>query len=209
MLLIFKQAASGVAAGTLGIAFGLSGVAGTTGKADIHLGLPDITSIEINVFGIADVHFGLVGIPIGFLTRTGTLDTRLDLMGFGGFGDTRALDIVFGLSGTVGSTLQGNGTLGINLGLSASLIPSGIGTLTTVLGLSGSPTISGGTITPTGSAGISLRLTAIPVMAMNGLADISLDLDGLGTALTPIDSQATQMRLTFSADQIRTFFRKG
>lgn len=209
MLLLFKAAPAGVAAGTLGITFGLSGIAGTTGTADIHFGLSPITSIELNVFGTADIHFGLSGIPLGFLTRAGTVDTQLNLAGFGGFGDTRTVGIVLGLSGTIGTTLQGNGVLGINLGLSANGIPSGAGVLRTILGLTGTPTISGGTITPTGSVGISMDLVAIPVMVANALADLTLDLQGVGVLAIPFENQARTMRLSFSADEIRTFFRKG
>jgi len=207
MLLLLKSVVSGAAAASLGITLGLSGVAGTSATLDLHAGLTPPESVELNIFVTPDVHFGLSGISAGFVSNSATLNTLANLSGVGGFTATPTLALLMGLSGTVGGTLQGNASAGITCGLSGLLqvLPSAVQTI--LCGLTGIPTLSGGTLTPTASIPLTLSLAGQPVSVAGAICDLTLDLTG--TAQFAIPTLATQMRLSFSADEIRTFFRRG
>lgn len=209
MLLLLKAAPSGVAAATLGLGFGLSGIAGTQASLGVVIGLSAPTSVEVNVFGIPDIHFGLTGISVGFLTRTASLSTVMDLTPQGGFGSSPTLSILMGLSGTVGTFLQATATPAITMGLTANLASPSSATLSTVFTIAGSPTISGGTISTAATHTIQMTLNGVPLFVDRSSLDVDLGLTGIGTLAIPFENQARTMRLSFSADEIRTFFRKG
>jgi len=207
MLLLLKSAASGVAAASLGISLGLSGIAGTTATLDIHAGLTPPESVELNIFGTPDVHFGLSGISSGFVSNSATLDSNLSLNAFGGFGSSPTLSLLLGLSGTVGGTLQGNAVAGILHGLTGALSVLPSATETILCGLTGTPTLSGGTLTPTGSVAITLTLSGQAVATATAVCGTQLNLSATGQYA--ILTLATQMIVSFSTDEIVTFFRKG
>lgn len=209
MLLLFKAAPAGVAAATLGIGFGLSGIAGTQASLGVVVGLTPPESIELNVFVTPDIHFGLSAISLGFLTRTASLSTVLDLAPQGGFGSSPTLGILMGLSGTMGSFLQGTATPAITMGLTANLATQATATLRTNLSIAGSPTISGGTISTAATHTIQMSLNGAPIFVDQTSLDIDLDASATGVIVIPFENQARTMRLSFSADEIRTFFRKG
>jgi hypothetical protein len=209
MLLLLKAAPTGVAAATLGLGFGLSGIAGTQASLGVVIGLSAPNSVEVNVFGIQDIHFGLNAISVGFLTRNANLSTALDLTPEGGFGASPTIGILMGLSGTVGTFLQGTATPAITMGLTANLASPSSASLTTVFTIAGSPTISGGTISTAATHTIQMTLNGAPLFVDRSSLDMDLGLTGIGILAIPFESQARTMRLSFSADEIRTFFRKG
>jgi hypothetical protein len=209
MLLLLKTAAGGAVSANLGINFGLSSVSGPQASLGLLISLQSPTSVELQVTNTQDIHFGLTSISAGFLTRSATVDAHLDLGSTSGYAETSNLGITFGLSGTVGSTLQGIASPGISFGLTGSLQSIHSAALTTNLGIAGAATISGGTVNVAASIGLQLNLATAPVMTSVASADMDLDLHGIGLALTPTTSQVATMRLTFEADQIRTFFRRG
>jgi hypothetical protein len=163
--------------------------------------------IELNVFGAAAVKIGVSGIPIGFLTSSGNASISVTTTGFGGFGFLARGDIRFNVTGTVGSTLQGIGIA------SLTFTDAGAGRIqtpasaSTRLDVAGTPSLSGGTLTPAGSTGITLTVGGSAGFSETALADIQFDVQGTG--FPEIVGLATQMRLSFSCDEIRTFFRKG
>ena len=207
MLLLLRGVVSGATAATLGLSLGLSGVAGTTATLSTQVGLTQPTTVELNVFASPDIKIGLTGIPVGFLSRSATLDSQLGLAAVGGFGQIPTLTLTLGLSGTVGSFLQGLANPAITHGLSASGTISGASNLRTFLALSGSPTVSGGTVTPSASTGLQLSLAGTAVLSTQSILDITHDLTGAG--ITKVPNLATDMRLSFETDEIRLFFRKG
>lgn len=207
MLLLLRSVASGAAAASLGITLGLSAVAGTTATLNVTLGLTPPESIELNVFATPDIHFGLSGISSGFVSNSAILDTHLNLPAMGGFTASPTLGILIGLSGTVGGTLQGNASADIHCGLTGSLQVVPGATQTIVCGLAGTPTVSGGTLTPTANVDLIFTLAGQPVSLSAALCDLKLDLAAAGQFAIP--TLATQMRLTFSSDEIRTFFWRG
>jgi len=117
------------------------------------------------------------------------------------------MNITLGLSGTVGSFLQSTATPDITLGVTASGVTPGVGSLSTVLALAGAPQLSGGTLTPTASAGLQLTLVGSSVMGAGSLVNTTLNLTGVPAIKIP--NLATEMRLSFETDEIRLFFRKG
>lgn len=207
MLLLLKSPAAGTAAATLGLTLGLSAIPGTTATLGISASLTTPTAVEVNLFGIQDIHLGLVGIPVGFLTRSASFDTQLGMVATGGFGVSPVMDITLGLSGTVGSFLQSTATPGIALGLTGAAVTPSSAILTTVLGLSGAPEVSGGTLTPSATAGLQLSLAGSPVIGASSIVDATLGLTGIPAIKIP--NLATEMRLSFTTDEIRLFFRKG
>lgn len=207
MLLLLKSPATGLAAATVGISLGLTAIAGTTASLGITLGLTPPESVELNVFVTPDIRIGLTAISSGFLTRTATLTTNLDLPASGGFGASPVMDIHMGLSGTVGLFLQAAATPAITLGLTGAGVVPGRASLSTVLGLSGAPDVSGGTVNPSASLSHTLTLTA--GLTGLGFGTLGMVMDITGTGQYAIPTLATQMRLSFSADEIRTFFRRG
>ena len=207
MLLLLKSPASGAAAASLGLTLGLSAIAGTTANLGITLGLTPPESIELNVFVTPDIKFGVSAISSGFLTRSATLDTQLNLLPVGGYGASPTMTLLMGLSGTVGSFLQANATPGITCGLTANPASPGAATLDTVLTISGAPMVSGGTVTPTAvlthTLGLSAALTGL------GFATTDILMDLTGTPIAKVPNLATNMRLSFEADEIRLIFRRG
>lgn len=209
MLLLLKSPASGIAAATCSLSLGLSAVAGATATLSLIAGLTPPESVELNVFVTPTLNLGLTAIPVGFLTRSSTVSLQLPLAATGGFGSPVNLSLALGLSGTVGSFLQGTATETLVLGLTGAGANPGVATLSAQLGLIGAPTVSGGTLTPTASLPLTLSLAGVPVMISGAIVDMTLALQGTGIASIPLINQAVGMRLTFEADEIRTFFRKG
>lgn len=207
MLLLLKSVVSGAAAATLGLTLGLSGIAGTTATLTINAGLTPPESVELNVFATPDIHVGLSGISSGFVSNSAVLTTNLNLPALGGFTASPTLSLLLGLSGTVGGTLQGNASAGITCGLTGGLYALPSATETIVCGLTGIPTLSGGTLTPTASIPLTLSLSGQSVMIDAAICGLVLNLTATGQYAIP--TLATQMRLSFSSDEIRTFFRRG
>lgn len=212
MLLLLRSAPSGSPAANLGITLGLAGIAGPTAALAITLGLGAPNSVELNVFATPDVRFGLTGISTGFVTRSANVDLHTDLVAFGGFGEHANCDVLMGLTGTsaAGGFLQGTAALGTTLGLTGSVQIVGITAAPDIhLSIAGLPTISGGTVSSAATLDTRLSLNGAPVLTSIAAADIHLDMHGTGIALTSTSSPAASMRLTFEADEIRTFFRRG
>jgi len=207
MLLLLRSAASGLPAGNAGIQFGVNGIAGPVATAGISFGVPSPTSIEINVFANAGLQLEAIGIPVGFLSSSGNADLHLSAVGSGGYGFVANADIRFTVTGTVGSTLQGVGNANIALGGAGAAIATTTAGVSLFLNITGAATISGGTLTPSGSTKIALSLNGNSVLGTSTLADIHFDVHGQG--FPQIVGLATQMRLSFSCDEIRTFFRRG
>lgn len=208
MLLLLRSAVGGAVTANLGIAFGLAAVPGTTANLGIQMGLAAPTSVELNIFNTQDLHFGLTSIPVGFLTRSANVDAHLDLIATGGFGEHAAFGIQMGLAGTVGSSFTSAANLGIAMGLTGALASSNTAIQGLKLDLSGAPTISGGTLTPTANLGFTLGLVAGPV-ALGSQANLDMTFALQSAPSTSVLNLATEMRLSFSADEIRLFFRKG
>jgi hypothetical protein len=209
MLLLLRSPPSGTPAAVVAIGLGLAAFGSTTtASVGTSFGLT-LSSIEINVS--ADVGFAnkLTGISVGFLSAPATaIPIAFGLPAGGGFGAVTQLTTLFGLSGTIGTTLQGTATPAISFGLPAapSIVTSANPRIT--LALAGSPiTVSGGTITPTAVAGITLSLNGFAIPLATAVCDIATDISG--TPITSVLNLATQMRLSFEADEIRLFFRKG
>lgn len=207
MLLLLKSPASAAAAATCSLGLGLSAVAGTTATLTLVAGLTPPESVELKVFVTPTLNLGLTAIPVGFLTRTAIASLQLSLAAAGGFGSPTNLSLLLGLSGTVGSTLQGTAIETLVLGLTSAGTNPAIGTLTAQLGLTGAPTISGGTVTPSASLPLVLSLAGVPVMVSTAICDLTTTLTGDGGSKVP--NLARDMRLSFSSDETRLFFRKG
>jgi len=207
MLLLLRSAASGLPAGNAGITLGTVGIAGPVGAASITFGVPAPTNLEINVFAAASLSVTAAGIPVGFVSGTATGDLHLSLIGFGGFGFVARGDITLGVAGTVGSTLQGIGNASTTLGGTGAPLATTTAGVSLFLNLSGAATISGGTLTPSATTAIQLSINGSAVLGT--LASGDIDINVAGTGYPQIVGLATQMRLSFSCDEIRTFFRKG
>lgn len=184
MLLLLRSAPSGVAAASLGINLGLSGIAGPVASLGLSLDLTPPNSVELNVTATPDIHFGISAISSGFLSRTASVDITHGLTAAAAFIDTPTVGIVFGLSGTVGSFLQNSATFAITFGVTGQVSAAPTAVLNTVLGLSGAPIISGGTITPTASVAMALGIaTPTAVFAANGACSINFTLTATGLQL--------------------------
>lgn len=208
LALLLKSSAGGSPVANLGITFGLSAISGVLANLDMHLDLLPPNAVELQVTNTQDIHFGLTSIPIGFLTRSANLDSTLGLIAVGGFAEHATLTIQMGLAGTVGTSFTSAANVGIVMGLTGSLASANTASPDIKLGLSGAPTISGGTLTPSANLGMNFGLTASqPGFVAQANLDVKLDLQAIAGIFVP--TLATQMRLSFSADEIRTFFRKG
>lgn len=209
MLLLFKPAVT-LPAASLGIVLGLSGAgSGVTATLTTNIGLTAPTSIELRVNVTPDIHLGLVGIPVGFKSGVANIPLQIGINSKGGFGEVATPAILMGLSGTVGSFFDGgNVTLGTALGLSGNAAPSVNATPTIKLGITGTPTVSDGTVTPTATTGIVLGVTGSGFFANQAIADITFDLNGTGATQAPPTVTIASMALTFEADSMRMFFRK-
>jgi len=208
VLLLLRSPPSGSPAAVASIGFGLTAAgSASTATLSFSLGLT-LSAIEINVS--ADVGFTnqLTGISAGFLSAPATLiPVAINVSASGGFGSVTTLTTLFGLTGTVGSTLQGQANSAMTFGLSGSPIIVSPATVGLNLGLTAAATLSGGTLTPTAQVGIRLDLTAASFLGSQAICDTQFGLQGTG--FPQIVGLATQMRLSFSSDEIRTFFRKG
>jgi hypothetical protein len=209
MLLLLRSPPSGATAAIAAIGLGLV-AAGSIGTANLStsFGLT-LSGVELNVTG--DVGFAnkLTGISVGFLSAPATaIHMAFGLPAGGGFGAITQLTTLLGLTATVGSTLQGTAISTIGFGLTTAPKIAVTANPTIGLALAGSPiTVSGGTITPSAVAAIHLSLNGAAVSVTSAVCDIATDISG--TPSTSVLNLATQMRLSFSADEIRTFFRKG
>lgn len=206
MLLLLRSAAGPVSANA-GINFGVNGIAGPTAAAGIAFNVPAPTSIELNVFAGAKINFLTGGIPVGYLAGAGATGFNFDVTGFGGFGFVARADITFGVAGTVGTTLQGIGNASTNLDATGAAAAKTTAGVSLFLNLTGSATISGGTLTPSGTTAMSLTVNGSAVLNTPAIADFHLVVQGTG--FPDVVGLATDMRLTFECDSIRTFFRKG
>lgn len=208
MLLLLRSPPSGTPAAVASIGFGLN-AAGSVATANISFSLGlSLSAIEINVS--ADVGFTnqLTGISAGFLSAPATLiPVAINVTAAGGFGSVTTLTTVFGLTGTVGSTLQGQANAAMTFGLTGSPLIVSSANAALTLGLAAAATLSGGTLTPVAQIGIQLDLNAAPFLGSQAICDTQLGLQGTG--FPHIVGLATQMKLSFSSDEIRTFFRKG
>jgi len=210
MLLLLKGASGTLTATIAGVgavvASGSTVSATLAGRGDL---IPP-ESIELMISAdIAGVG-GVLAISQGFLSRSASVDGIGIVTAFGGFGATLTLAGMGGVTGTVGSFFDGGAVALAGTGaVSAAaqhVIPS---TLIAGTGaVAASPIISGGTIS---SAAVVAGTGS--VSASTPLLTAVLTLDGQGgiqaTGGYAIATLATQMRLSFSADEIRTFFRRG
>jgi len=208
LALLLKSGAGASPVANLGILFGLSGVPGIGATLDMRLELQPPNSVELQSTNTQDIHFGLTSIPLGFLSRSANVDSRLDLVAAGGFGEHATFAIQMGLAGSVGTSFTSSANLGIVMGLTGSLTGNLIAAPDIQLGLSGAPTISGGTLTPAANVGMTLGLTStLPAFAAQ--ANISLNFNLASVPGIAVPNLATDMRLSFATDEIRLFFRKG
>lgn len=208
MLLLLRSPPSGTPAATIA-AIGSLTASGTTGATTLAgTGSLAVNAIELHVFGTFDGHGNLQGLSQNFVTAIGALTGHGDLAPIVGFGPSAALAAFGNLTATVGSIFQGIAVLNASGGLTVAgkLISSATyaanGRLTAV-GI-----VTGGVVTPAAllAANGSLTITGA-VLATNATLDGSGDLQGQGFPQQV--GFATQMRLSFSADEIRLFFRKG
>jgi hypothetical protein len=208
MLLLLRSPPSGSPAAIAAISFGLV-AAGNTGITQLSTSFGiNLTSVEISISANVGFANKLTGISVGFLSGPATaINTAFDLPASGGFGGATQLTTVFGLTGTVGSTLQGIGAPDITLGLNASPLIAITGKPGIVFALAGTPITSGGTVTPTAVTNFTFSLNGTPSQTTSAVCDMALGLKG--TAITSVPNLATDMRLSFECDEIRVFFRKG
>lgn len=208
MLLLLRSPPAGPVSALASFGFGLNASGSvSTALVSFSMGLA-LGSIEINVS--ADVGFThkLSGISTGFLSAPATMvPVAVDVTATGGFGAAAQLTSTFGLTGTVGSTLQGIGSPAMTFGLTGSPLIAITGNSALTLGLAGTPVVSGGTVTPAALTSISLNLVGAGLLPAQAICDTQVGLQGTG--FPHIVGLATQMRLSFSSDEIRTFFRKG
>jgi len=211
MLLLLRSATGGPVTAALTGVGGLSATGSSVSAALTGVGAFTVSgSVELNLFASLDGVGGLVGISQGFQTRTAAITGQGDLNALGGFSGVANFAGLGGLSGTVGSTLQGTASLsgagfladgGIARADTTSIL-AGQGSLT------GTGNVSGGTVTPSAalSANGSLTVTTplfVAVINLGGAGALA------GTGFPDVVGLATTMRLSFSADEIRTFFRGG
>jgi len=209
MLLLLRGTPGTLTATIAGI--GAVVASGSTVSATIagmgSVGLPE--SIELMVFADIGGVGGVTAISQGFLTRTATVAGEGSVVAFGGYGATLNFSGIGGVTATVGSffdggavTLAGIGTVsGAGVFTSAAFL-AGFGSLSAI------PVISGGTISSAATvAGIGIVTGAIPIQMAIG------SLEGMGDILAipsvGVPNLATQMRLSFGADDMRLTFRKG
>lgn len=210
MLLLFKGASATLTATIAGIgavvASGSTVSATCAGVGTLNAPNSIELMVSVNCAGVG----GVLAIPQGFLTRTALVDGQGNVVSFGGFGSIITVAGIGGVTATVGSffdggvlTINGVGTaIGTGRPVPPATLIAGLGNLTAI------PIISGGTISSAaqinGLGGIS---ASFPVLAASVIANGQGDVQGTGGLAIPI--LATQMRLSFAADEIRLFFRKG
>jgi len=182
MLLLLKSPPSGVAAANLGITLGLSGIAGPLASLGLVLDLTPPNAVEVNISAGLDLHFGVSAVSSGFLSRTASIDLVSGLSAVGGYTDNPTLGLALGLSGTVGSFLQNSATFAVTFGVTGQVTALPTASISTILGLSGAPIISGGTVTPSASVGLTFGVSAASaVFANNGTMAVSIKLTATGT----------------------------
>jgi len=208
MLLLLRSAASANPAATLTASGSLS-AAGTTGATTLTAtGSLTLGSIELHVFAALDGQGNLQGLSQNFLTGIAALTGAGDLASIGGFQSSATLTGLGSLSATVGTVFQGIGGLNAQGGLTAagSILQSA--RLDGTGSLSAAGIVTGGIVTPTATlAGIGILSITGAVLASDANLIGTGDLTGFG--FRQAIGFATQMRLSFSSDEIRTFFRKG
>jgi hypothetical protein len=208
MLLLLRSPPSGAPAATIAATGSLT-ASGTTGATTLTaIGSLAVNAIELHVFGTFDGQGNLQGLSQNFVTATAAFIAHGDLAPIVGFGPSAALAAFGNLTATVGSIFQGIAALNASGGLTVAgkLISSARYIATGSLNAVG--TVTGGIVTPAAllAATGSLTITGA-VLATNANLDGSGDLQGQGFPQQV--GFATQMRLSFSADEIRLFFRKG
>lgn len=208
LLLLFNQP-SGPTSALLRTQVGLTAIGGPQATLGVTIGESTPSSVELNIFANSNVAIGLTGVSVGFFSGSANLDNTVSLFAFPGFGAVPALAIHIGLTGTVGSFIQSAAAMPLSIGLTGHGNMLVAGPFSVSIGLSAAVTISGGTVAPTSNLSLTTTLNGAAV----ALSDLSLSLTtqvGLvGAAEITEPGLATGMRLSFGADQIRTFFRKG
>jgi len=208
MLLLLRSPPTGLAAASVGLTLGLAASgSGTSASLGITLGLTPPESIEIQLIGLDTLTFGLTGIPVGFQSSTATFTSVCGLAARGGFGSTPTIPVNLGLSGTVGSFFDGIGTVTITHGLTgpaAILTGANVGL---ILGLAGSPIISGGTISSAANLATNLDLSSAS-HALGTTSLLAMTLGLTGSAFSETASIVESMTLNFESDSMRVFFRK-
>lgn len=209
MLLIFR----GVPATLTATVAGIGGIiaSGSTVSATVGgIGAVNApTSIELQVFATVQGTGTITAIPQGFLTRTATVDGTGSIAAFGGFGDVLAVAGLGGVTATVGSffdggalSISGSGAVSAAGQFASTALVAGVGAVSAV------PTISGGTLSLSATvAGRGDFAVSRPVLSALAIVDGSGGIQAAGSLAIP--TLATQMRLSFSADEMRLFFRKG
>lgn len=210
MLLFFKGTSATITATIAGIGAVVATGSTVTATCAGVGALNAPTSVELMVSASCAGVGGVIAIPTGFLTRSATVDGQGNVVAFGGFGSVVNVPGIGGVTATVGSFFDG-GALTIN-GVGAAVgagrpVPpatliAGFGSVTAV------PIISGGTVSSAAQInGFGALSVTFPALVATVLADGSGDVQATGGfGIQPL---ATQMRLSFSADEIRVTFRKG
>lgn len=207
MLLLLRSPPTGLAAASLGIALGLTAAgSGVSANLGIAFTLVPPESIEIQLVGLNSVNFGLSGIPIGFQAGNATLGMVFGLGARGGFGASPSIPITMGLSGTVGSFFDGQGSVTITHGLTGAPVTLTAANVGMQLGLTGTPIISGGTISSAANLATTLGLTSAS-HSIGTTALLAMLFTLSGSAIVETASLVESMTLTFESDLVRTFFR--
>jgi hypothetical protein len=210
VLLLLKGAPPANAQVTFATNLGVTFVnAGTSVTFATTMGFGPFDSVELQVSATLGLTTGFSATGFLSLGPGVTFATNLGLAAQGGFANQVTFANQLNSGWTVGSTLQGSVAFGTLTALSGDLrVVPGV-SFGTLLGFSpGQPVVSGGTLTPGVSFGLQMGLVAAPYLVDS--ARFTLISDFTATLQpAPIPAFATQMRLSFSADTIRTFFRKG
>jgi len=188
MLLLFRGA-TGTAA-TLGLSFGLTAVATATVTLGISIGLTPPTSVELNVSVTPAITIGLTGNNIPYSTSSASLVHTIGLTGRSGYAVATSFSTALDLSGTVGSFFDGSANLAHTLGLAGAGRAQSGAILGLVLGVSGLPEITGGTVSSAATPGIVLNLIASSEFTEAVLADISIGLNATGTLVSGVNPEA-------------------
>lgn len=208
MLLLLKSPPSGIPAGTLA-AFGSLSASGSTQASNLSgSGSLTLSAIELHVFATYAASGNLQALPQNFRVGAGALTANGNLSATVGFGPSATLAAFGNLSGTVGTVFQGIGALNAQGGLTVSGVLLDTGKLIALGNLAATGQVTGGVVTPSAllAAHGDLVITGAS-FALNANLSGQGDLSGFGFPQQV--GFATQMRISFSADEIRVFFRKG
>jgi hypothetical protein len=208
MLLLLRSPATGPVSATLTAQGGLTASGSTGAIALSGVGGLTLGDIELYIFATFDGQGTLQALPAGTAVRSASLTATGDLLAFGGYAGSANLSGLGTLSGTVGTVFQGNAILSGTGAITGVLRYIAIATLSGRGTLSAVGVVTGGVVTPNAVlAGVGNLTVTGAVLGVNARLNGTGDLSGFGFPQQV--GFATQMKLSFSCDEIRTFFRKG